>query len=104
MAYPLSLRHIEELMRDRGVFVDHATVHRWTIKMVPVPVLAAEPEGRLAQALADWFPGHADYLDSALAQWMVKKQLGAIPVVVRKNLKFDQTVPLALASKGAKTY
>ena len=68
------------------------------------PVLAAEPEGWLAQSLADWFPGHADYLDSALAQWMVKKQLGAIPVVVRKNLKFDQTVPLALAPKGAKTY
>lgn len=102
MAYPLSLRHIEEMMRERGVFVDHATVHRWAIKMVPV--LTAEPEGWLAQALADWFPGQADYLDSALAQWMVKKQLGAIPVVVRKNLKFDQTVPLALAPKGAKTY
>ena len=67
MAYLLSLHHIEEMMRERGVFVDHATVHRWAIKMVPVPVLAAEPEGRLAQALADWFPGHADDLDSALA-------------------------------------
>ena len=65
MAYPLSLRHIEEMMRERGVFVDHATVHRWAIKMVPV--LAAEPKGRLDQALADWLPGHTDYLDSALA-------------------------------------
>jgi transposase-like protein len=27
-AYPLSLRHIEEMMQKRGVFVDHATVHR----------------------------------------------------------------------------
>ena len=35
---------------------------------------------------------------------MVKKQLVAIPVVVRKNLQFDQTVPLALSPKGAKTY
>ena len=26
-AYPLSLRHIEEMMEERGVFVDHATVH-----------------------------------------------------------------------------
>ena len=104
MAYPMSLGHIEEMMRERGVFVDHATVYRWAIKMVPVPVLAAEPEGWLAQSFADRFPGHADYLDSALAQWMVKKQLGAIPVVVRKNLKFDQTVPLALAPKGAKNY
>jgi transposase-like protein len=49
MAYPLSLRHIEEMMLERGVFDDHATVHRWAIKMV----LAAEPEGRLAQSLAD---------------------------------------------------
>ena len=36
VAYPLSLRHIEEMMQERGVFVDHATVHRWTIKVVPV--------------------------------------------------------------------
>lgn len=35
-AYPLSLRHIEEMMAERGVFVDHATVHRWAIKMLPV--------------------------------------------------------------------
>ena len=27
-AYPLSLRHIEEMMAERGVAVDHATVHR----------------------------------------------------------------------------
>ena len=36
VAYPLSLRDIEEMMQERGVFVDHATVHRWAIKMVPV--------------------------------------------------------------------
>ena len=35
-AYPLSLRHIEEMMAERGVAVDHATVHRWAIKIVPV--------------------------------------------------------------------
>jgi putative transposase len=27
-AYPLSLRHIDERMRDHGMFVDHSTVHR----------------------------------------------------------------------------
>ncbi len=27
-AYPLSLRDIEELMIERGVFVNHSTVHR----------------------------------------------------------------------------
>ena len=35
-AYPLSLRHIEEMMAERGVFVDHATVHRWAIKILPI--------------------------------------------------------------------
>jgi hypothetical protein len=33
VAYPLSLRHIEEMMQERGVFVDHVTVHRWAIKV-----------------------------------------------------------------------
>lgn len=39
----------------------------------------------LAQALADWFPGHADYLDSALAHWIVKKRTGGVPIVLRRN-------------------
>jgi hemerythrin len=43
----------------------------------------------LIQALTDWFPGHADYLDSALAQWMSKRTLGAIPVVLKKRLDFS---------------
>jgi transposase-like protein len=35
-AYPLRLRQIEEMMAERGVAVDHATIHRWAIKMMPV--------------------------------------------------------------------
>ena len=35
-AHPLSLRHIEEMMAERGVFVDHATVHHWAIKILPI--------------------------------------------------------------------
>ncbi len=35
-AYPLSLRNLEEMMAERGVFVDHATVHRWALKILPV--------------------------------------------------------------------
>jgi transposase-like protein len=35
-AYPLSLRHIEEMMAERGVVVDHTTVHRWAVKMLPI--------------------------------------------------------------------
>jgi len=41
----------------------------------------------LVEALADWFPKHADQLDSALAHWMAKKRLGGKPVVLRRGLK-----------------
>lgn len=40
---------------------------------------------RLADELASWFPAHADYLDSALAHWMCKRQLGGKPVVLRRH-------------------
>jgi hemerythrin len=40
--------------------------------------------------LARWFPGHADYLDSALAAWMCKRQFGGTPVVLhRRRLAVD---------------
>ncbi len=39
-----------------------------------------------AAELARWFPGHADYLDSALAQWMFKRQHGGKPLVFRRNV------------------
>lgn len=32
VAYPLSYRHVEELMQERGVGVDHATIQRWVVK------------------------------------------------------------------------
>ncbi len=35
LAYPLSTRHVEELMEERGVNVDHSTVNRWVIKYSP---------------------------------------------------------------------
>jgi putative transposase len=36
VAYPLSLRHIEEMVAERGICVDHSTVHRWALKLLPV--------------------------------------------------------------------
>jgi putative transposase len=36
VAYPLSLRNLEEMLQERGVKVDHATIHRWIIKLLPV--------------------------------------------------------------------
>jgi putative transposase len=35
-AYPLSYRHLEEMMHERGVAVDHSSINRWAIRFLPV--------------------------------------------------------------------
>jgi putative transposase len=35
-AYPLSYRHLEEMMEERGVSVDHSTINRWAIRFLPL--------------------------------------------------------------------
>src|SRR5688500_16206292 len=35
LAYPLSTRHVEALMEERGIELDHATINRWVIKYSP---------------------------------------------------------------------
>jgi hemerythrin len=42
------------------------------------------PAPSFVASLADWFPGHAAYLDSALAAWMCKRQFGGRPVVLHR--------------------
>ena len=34
-AYPLSYRHLDEMMQERGVFVDHSSINRWAIRFLP---------------------------------------------------------------------
>ncbi|WP_429537988.1 IS6 family transposase [Paraburkholderia youngii] len=36
VAYSLSLRNLAEMMDERGVAVDHSTVYRWVIKLLPL--------------------------------------------------------------------
>ena len=36
VAYPLSYRHIEEMMEERGVCVDHSSINRWSIRLLPI--------------------------------------------------------------------
>ena len=36
VAYALSYREIEEIMRERGFEVDHSTIHRWVIHYAPL--------------------------------------------------------------------
>jgi putative transposase len=35
VAYPLSYRHVEELMEERGGPIDHVTIQRWVVKYSP---------------------------------------------------------------------
>ena len=51
-AYPLSLRNLEEMMAERGVAVDHTTVHRWAVKMLPI--LAAVMRRRKRHVGSSW--------------------------------------------------
>ena len=35
LAHNLSLRDLEEMMAERGLSVDHSTVHRWVVRFSP---------------------------------------------------------------------
>ncbi|GEO17482.1 IS6 family transposase [Microvirga aerophila] len=35
LAYNLTLRNLEEMMAERGISVDHATIHRWVVRYSP---------------------------------------------------------------------
>jgi transposase-like protein len=50
VAYPLSYRHVEELMEERGVSVDHATIQRWVVKYSPQ--LESDAEMSLSHAVS----------------------------------------------------
>ena len=71
---------------------EHAAVLQ-SMEKVSLQVAAGDfHAGRhLASALADWFPGHTDYLDSALAHWMCKRQSGGKPLVFRRSIAKQDT-------------
>ena len=52
LAYPLSTHHVEELMEERGINVDHATINRWVIKYSPQ--LEAEFHRRKRSVWRSW--------------------------------------------------
>ena len=35
LAYSLSYRQVEELLAERGIYVDHTTIHRWVVEYSP---------------------------------------------------------------------
>jgi putative transposase len=46
-AYPLSYRHLEEMMEERGVSVDHSSINRWAIRFLPLIEKMARKSKRL---------------------------------------------------------
>jgi hemerythrin len=82
----------EERLMERYAFPArecHAEEHAKVLASVQeVRALASagdlQTARELAQALADWFPGHTDYMDSALAIWVVRRTAGGAPVVLRR--------------------
>ena len=46
LRYPVSYQDLEEIMQERGVDVDHATLNRWVIDYSPL--VAEEAEKRKA--------------------------------------------------------
>ena len=51
-AYPLSVRNLEEMMAERSVAVEYATMHRWALKVLPV--LANVCRGRKRPVVLNW--------------------------------------------------
>jgi transposase-like protein len=35
LSYGLSLRNLEEMIAERGISVDHSTIHRWVLRYAP---------------------------------------------------------------------
>jgi putative transposase len=34
VAYPLSYRHLEEMMAERGISVNHSSINRWAVRLL----------------------------------------------------------------------
>ncbi|MBB3458712.1 transposase-like protein [Rhizobium sp. BK313] len=50
--YAVSYRDLEEIMAERGVVVDHATLNRWVVKYAPL--IACEAQRRKCATSSSW--------------------------------------------------
>jgi len=50
--YPVSYRDLEEILAERGVIVDHATLNRWVVKYAPL--IAHEARKRKTSGARSW--------------------------------------------------
>lgn len=68
---------------------EHAAVLRSASEVLPLVAQGQLPLGRaFVRELANWFPAHADHLDSALAAWMSKRRFGGKPIVFKRHAVF----------------
>lgn len=82
----------DEAMRQTGYGSAgcHVDEHAAVLKSVE-EVRAALAQGKhhvvrsLGQALADWFPQHAQVMDLGLARWLTQRRLGGSPVLLRRR-------------------
>jgi hemerythrin len=96
----------EEALMERWAFPPrecHVTEHGKVLASVhEVQALLAagdlEIARELALALADWFGGHTDYMDSAVATWVTKKTADGAPVVLRRMTPAPSTAPASSLS------
>jgi transposase-like protein len=101
LAYNLSLRNLEEMMAERGISVDHATIHRWVIRYSPE--LLKRFNARKRAVTGKWHidetyikvRGHSRYLYRAIDSsggtvefWLSERRnLAAAKRFLRKALK-----------------
>lgn len=50
--YAVSYRDLEEIMEERGVEVDHATLNRWVVKYSPI--IASQAQRQKSKAGSSW--------------------------------------------------
>ncbi len=52
LRYPVSSRDLEEIMAERGLTVDHATLNRWVVRYAPQ--LASQAQARKRATASSW--------------------------------------------------
>ncbi len=50
--YGVSYRDLEEIMAERGVEIDHATLNRWVVRFLPL--IAANTQARKRKTAPSW--------------------------------------------------
>src|SRR5687768_17148539 len=68
VAYPLSYRHLEEMMQERGVVVDHSTINRWAIRFLPLLEKVRFPRFFVFQQVDIMQPASPDFARAPIGQ------------------------------------